>query len=125
MSIETMMTLGLAGLIFLLALVTLGVLTLVTRVAMLVLRPAARGGYSLARRHAPAISAGAIAVRDRAAAGAPVLRDRVAAALVMASAKIKSWWTTTVVPSVRSWFIGGQAMGSTILVPVRNRSRHP
>jgi len=79
MSVETMMTLALAGVILVSALVILGILTLLTRITMFVLRPAAREGYVLARRHAPTAAAGLAAFWERTAAIAVALSQRFAA----------------------------------------------
>ena len=118
MSIETMMTLGVAGVIFVAALLVLGILTLVTRLSMLVLRPAARGTSSLARRHAPTVRATLVTWGERLATDVrerlvPAIRERVVPAV-----------RERVVPPVRRWFTGDEKLRPA-LAPVRHRHPRP
>lgn len=95
MSVETLMTLGLAAAIFATALVLLGLLTLVTRVTMFVLRPAARGSYSLARRYAPVARRRLVTFWERTspalAAVGEVLAAEALASTKKAAAVAASW----------------------------------
>jgi hypothetical protein len=78
-SIETMVTLVLAAAIFVTALLLLGILTVATRLAMFVLRPAARGGYGLSRRYAPVAAAGLVAFWRRTSPAIQLVGERLGA----------------------------------------------
>lgn len=95
MSIETLMTLGLAAVIFLIGLLLLGILTTVTRLTLFVLRPAARGGYSLTRRYAPVAAARLAAFWERTSPAITAVGHRLGAEAVAsiepAAALAASW----------------------------------
>lgn len=146
MSIETMMTLGVAGVIFVSALLILGALTLITRLSMLILRPTARGTTTMVRRHAPTVAAVAAAWTDRLEtyideqAGpatraalarsaervatdyreklVPAVRDRIVptARESLTEAREKA------LPAVREWFTGSDDLHPA-LTPARHRHR--
>jgi hypothetical protein len=106
MSIETMMTLGLAAAIFVTALLLLGMLTIVTRLTAFILRPAARGGYTLAKRYAPVARAGLVTFWERTSPAIASVGKRLgaeAAASTERAAALAASWGRRLAAEASAW----------------------
>ena len=123
MSIETMMTLGVAGVIFVSALLILGILTLVTRLTLLIMKPAARGTTSMVRRYGPTVTAAWVDWTDRIddyidEKAGPATR----AALARSADRVAADYRDRLVPAVRDRLVpsarGGLAALRERVVPV-------